>query len=52
MFRLLGGGVVGEFAGLPRARLAILPGTSHSDMVNRAAWILPMIEEFLAAPME
>ncbi|HTE68423.1 MAG TPA: alpha/beta hydrolase, partial [Actinomycetes bacterium] len=28
MFRLLGGGVVGDIAGLPRSRLAVLPGTT------------------------
>lgn len=51
MFRLLGGGVIGDAVGLPRARLAILPGTTHTTLINRAGWILPMIEEFLAAPM-
>jgi 3-dehydroquinate synthetase len=27
MFRLLGGGVIGDIAGLPASPLAILPGT-------------------------
>ncbi len=50
MFRLLGGGVPGDIAGLPRARLAVLPGTTHVTLLNRAGWILPMVEEFLNAP--
>lgn len=47
MFRLLGGGVFGDMAGLPRSQLAILPGTSHTGMVDRAAWLAPMVAEFL-----
>jgi len=50
MFRLLGGGVIGDLAGLPNARLAILPGTTHITVTYRAAWLIPMIEEFLDAP--
>jgi pimeloyl-ACP methyl ester carboxylesterase len=51
LFRLRGGGVPGDLAGLPNARLAILPATSHLGMLSRAAWLVPMIEDFLAAPM-
>lgn len=51
MFRLLGGGVIGDLAGLPNSRLAILPGTTHITVMHRAEWLVPMIEEFLAAPM-
>jgi pimeloyl-ACP methyl ester carboxylesterase len=51
LLRLRGGGVIGDMAGLPNARLAILPGTSHLGMAQRAAWLVPMIEEFLAAPV-
>jgi pimeloyl-ACP methyl ester carboxylesterase len=29
MFRILGGGVMGDLAGLPKSRLAVLPGTTH-----------------------
>jgi pimeloyl-ACP methyl ester carboxylesterase len=49
MFRLLGGGVAGDIAGLPRARLAILPGTTHITVMHRAEWLAAMVEEFLAA---
>lgn len=51
MFRLLGGGVVGDLVGLPRAQLAVLPGTTHVTLVNRAAWLTSMITEFLDIPM-
>jgi len=51
MFRLLGGGVVGDVAGLPRSRLAVLPGTTHITLVHRADWLRSMVTEFLDAPM-
>jgi pimeloyl-ACP methyl ester carboxylesterase len=51
MFRLLGGGVVGDVAGLPRSQLAVLPGTTHITLVHRADWLVSMIEGFLDAPM-
>jgi pimeloyl-ACP methyl ester carboxylesterase len=50
LFRLLGGGVVGDVAGLPNAQLAVLPGTTHLTLVDRANWLLSMITEFLDAP--
>ena len=52
MFRLLGGGVAGDLAGLPNSRLAVLPGTMHMGMVERVDWLLSMTEEFLDAPMQ
>lgn len=51
MFRLLGGGVAGDLAGLPNSQLAVLPGTTHVGLVNRGDWLLSMIGEFLDAPM-
>lgn len=52
MFRLLGGGVFGDTpAGLPKSQLAVLPGTSHVTVVNRADLLVPMITSFLDAPM-
>jgi pimeloyl-ACP methyl ester carboxylesterase len=56
MFKLLGGGVMGDLAGLPHAQLAVLPGTSHfvppgSGVLDRAGWLLAMIPAFLDAPM-
>ena len=51
LFRLLGGGVPGDLTGLPKARLAVLPGTTHITVMNRIDWLLPMITEFLNEPM-
>ncbi|MCK9342333.1 MAG: alpha/beta hydrolase [Massilibacteroides sp.] len=51
MFRLLGGGVAGDLAGLPRSRLAVLPGTTHVTLIDRTGWLLSMIREFLDAPV-
>jgi pimeloyl-ACP methyl ester carboxylesterase len=51
LFRLLGGGVIGDVAGLPNAQLAVLPGTTHLTLVERAEWLLSMITAFLDAPM-
>jgi pimeloyl-ACP methyl ester carboxylesterase len=51
MFRLLGGGVAGDNMGLPNSRLAVLPGTTHVTAVNRGAWLVPMVTEFLDAPI-
>ncbi|WP_017555864.1 alpha/beta fold hydrolase [Nocardiopsis baichengensis] len=49
MFRLLGGGVPGDLAGLPDARLAVLPGTTHTGAVHRERYLAPMVAEFLDA---
>src|SRR6202165_875483 len=51
MFRLLGAGVVGDLVGLPRSQLAVLPGTTHVTLTDRAQWLASMITEFLDAPM-
>jgi pimeloyl-ACP methyl ester carboxylesterase len=56
LFRLLGGGVMGDLAGLPKSQLAVLPGTSHfvppgRAVLDRADWLVSMIGEFLDAPM-
>jgi pimeloyl-ACP methyl ester carboxylesterase len=51
MFRLLGGGVPGDLGGLPRSQLAVLPGTTHVTLVDRADWLASMIAGFLDAPM-
>jgi pimeloyl-ACP methyl ester carboxylesterase len=51
MFRLVGGGVAGDLAGLPAAQLAILPGTTHVTVIYRVDWVTSMTNEFLNAPM-
>ncbi|PWT77327.1 MAG: alpha/beta hydrolase [Chloroflexi bacterium] len=50
MFRLLGGGVVGDISGLPRSQLAMLPGTTHVTLTERADWLAPMVLAFLDSP--
>jgi pimeloyl-ACP methyl ester carboxylesterase len=47
MFRLLGGGVAGDLTGLPRCQLAMLPGTTHVGLPNRADWLASMADAFL-----
>ena len=48
MFRLLGGGAMGDLSGLPKSQLVVLPGTAHfippgSGVLDRAEWLLAMI---------
>jgi pimeloyl-ACP methyl ester carboxylesterase len=50
MFRLRGGGVFGDLAGLPAAQLAVLPGTTHVGILDRAEWLLAILPPFLDAP--
>jgi hypothetical protein len=52
MFRLLGGGVFGDLpTGMPASQLAVLPGTSHVTLMDRADLLLAIIPAFLDAPM-
>src|SRR5262245_44886597 len=47
MFRLLGGGMLGDLVEPPRAQLALLPGTSHEGMLERVDWLSSVILAFL-----
>jgi pimeloyl-ACP methyl ester carboxylesterase len=52
LFRLLGGGGMGDLTGLPASQLAILPGTTHfmppgHGVIDRTDWLLSMIRAFL-----
>lgn len=50
MFRLLGGGGMGDMAGgkpLPASRLAILPATSHTAVITQVDLLHRFIEPFL-----
>ncbi len=51
LFELLGGGVPGDFVGLPQSQLALLPGTSHFTILTRADLLLPVLNPFLDAPL-
>jgi pimeloyl-ACP methyl ester carboxylesterase len=55
LFGLLGGGVMGDLGAMPKSQLAVLPGTTHfmppgSGLLDRAPWLLAMIDLFLDAP--
>lgn len=47
LFRAKGGGKMGDLHGLPKSRLAIIPGTTHIGIIQRADWLIPMITDFL-----
>ncbi|HEY9012657.1 MAG TPA: alpha/beta hydrolase [Devosia sp.] len=48
LFRLLGGGVMGDMGTpLPASRLAILPATSHTAVINQVELLAAFIEPFL-----
>ncbi len=49
MFRSAGGVKNGDIAGLPDSQLAVFPGTSHTALIMRTAWLLSMIPPFLDA---
>jgi len=56
LFRLRGGGVMGDLQGMPAAQLAVLPGTSHfvppgCGLLDRANWLLALIPPFLDGPL-
>lgn len=52
MFRLLGGAREdGGMQGVPDSQLAILPGTTHFDILDRLDLLLPIVTPFLDAPM-
>ncbi|MEP0823473.1 MAG: alpha/beta hydrolase [Ignavibacterium sp.] len=48
LFRLLGGGSMGDMGKpLPASRLAVLPATSHTAVINQPDLLLAFIEPFL-----
>lgn len=47
LFRAKGGGKMGDINGLPKSRLAILPGTTHIGMMQKTNILIPMITDFL-----
>ncbi len=51
LFRAKGGGKMGDLHGLPKSRLAILPGTTHIGMMLRKDWVIPMVTDFLDADL-
>lgn len=51
LFRLRGGGVDGDLTGLPNAQLAVIPGATHTSILNRVDLLIPIIVEFLDVPI-
>lgn len=47
LFQAKGGGKMGDIHGLPKSRLAIIPGTTHIGMMLHAEWWVPMVTDFL-----
>ncbi len=52
LFRAKGGGKMGDIHGLPKSRLAIIPGTTHIGMMQHMNWIIPMINDFLDSDLK
>lgn len=52
LFVAKGGGKMGEFHGLPKSRLAILPGTTHIGMIKRTDLLIPMLKDFLDSDLK
>ena len=49
-FRLRGGGVFGDYGGVPDAQLAVLPGTTHVGVMMRPDLLQAIVPPFLDAP--
>jgi pimeloyl-ACP methyl ester carboxylesterase len=49
MYRLKGGDLSGELRPHPESRLAILPNTTHVQLMERMTTIVPLINDFLDA---
>lgn len=53
VFRLLGGGVFGDYAGVPPSRLAVLPGATHVGLMMQTDALARVIAPFLDdAPLD
>ncbi len=51
IFHLLGGGVAGDYFGIPDTRLAIVPGATHVGVMMMPDVLLAMIVPFLDEPI-
>jgi pimeloyl-ACP methyl ester carboxylesterase len=51
LYKAQGGGKMGDMNGLPKSRLAILPGTTHIGMIVNADYWIPMVNNFLASDL-
>ena len=46
MYKLLGGCVFGDMAGIPESHLAILPGTGHVSLMMKTKEVLDLVKQF------
>lgn len=46
-----GGGKTGDLQGLPKSRLAVLPGTTHIGIIVHADYWMPMVNDFLESDL-
>lgn len=46
-YQLLGGGVVGDMAGLPKSQLAVIPASTHVSLMSKTAELAGVILPFL-----
>lgn len=51
MFRLLGGGVFGDYAGVPPSRLAVVPGATHVGLMMQTEALARLVVPFLDEPL-
>jgi pimeloyl-ACP methyl ester carboxylesterase len=52
LFKAKGGGQTGDLHGMPKSRLAILPGTTHIGMMMHTDYWIPMVNDFLASDLD
>lgn len=52
LFKAKGGGKMGDIHGMPKARLAIVPGTTHIGMMQKTNLLIPMITDFLDGDLD
>lgn len=51
LFKAKGGGKTGDFHGLSKSRLAILPGTTHIGIIMHTQYWIPMVNDFLESDL-
>lgn len=47
IYKLRGGGVFGDMAGLPKSQLAIIPGSTHVSLMMQTEKLIDIIDPFL-----
>jgi hypothetical protein len=52
MYRLLGGKYMIDFSPSPATQVALLPGSSHINVMMHLHWLLSMIKPFLDSSLK